>query len=65
MKKEFEILGSISSVPEDMTYDEFWNIFIEFVESKDWSDGGGINEIIDGYYMNSDGSKGRHILDEE
>ncbi len=64
MEKEFEILGCISSVPDEMTYNEFWNIFIEFVESNEWSFGGGINEIVDGYYINPDGSKGKHVLDE-
>ena len=50
MRKEFEIQGCIE-VPPEVTEDEFWNAFIEFVESKGWSFGGGIQEIQDGYYI--------------
>ena len=64
MGKEFEIAGCISSVPDDMSCDEFIDIFIDFVESRNWLFGGGINEIIDGYYINEDGTKGKHVLDE-
>ena len=52
-------------VPAEVSYDEFWDSFISFVESKGWSFGGGINEIVDGYYINSDGTRGKHVLDEE
>ena len=48
MRKEFEIQGCIE-VPPEVTEDEFWNAFIEFVESKGWSFGGGIQEIQDTY----------------
>lgn len=65
MEKEFEIEGCISGVPDDMSCDDFIDIFIEFVESKNWLFGGGINEIIDGYYINEDGTKGKHVLDEK
>jgi hypothetical protein len=44
MRKEFEINGCIEVQPE-ITEDEFWSIFIDFVESKGWSFGGGISEI--------------------
>lgn len=64
MEKEFEIAGCISGVADDMSCDEFTDIFIEFIESKNWLFGGGINEIIDGYYINEDGTKGKHVLDE-
>lgn len=46
-----------------MSCDEFIDIFIEFVESKNWLFCGGINEIIDGYYINEDGTRGKHVLD--
>ncbi len=62
MQKEFEIQGCIS-VDRDLSLDEFWEIFIEFVETNHWYFGGGINEIIDGYYIKSDGTKGNHVLD--
>ena len=37
----------------------------QFVESKGWSFGGGINEIQDGYYILPDGSKGKSVLEDE
>ena len=63
MQKEFEIKGCIS-VDRDLSPDEFWEIFIEFVETNHWSFGGGNNEIIDGFYINTDGTKGKHVLAE-
>ena len=63
MRKEFEINGCIE-VPPEMSADEFWNAFIELLESKGWFFGGGFKEIADGYYVNPDGTKGKHILDE-
>lgn len=44
--KEFKIDGCIS-VPEEMTEEEFWNQFIDLIESKQWLFGGGINEYTD------------------
>lgn len=64
MRKEFEIQGCIE-VPPETTENEFWNEFIEFVESKGWSFGGGIQEIQDGYYVLADGSLGRDVLDKK
>lgn len=64
MSKEFEINGCVE-VPADMTYEEFWNGFIGFVEANNWRFGGGIREIIDGYYINADGTRGKYVLDEE
>lgn len=60
MRKEFEILGCIE-VPTNLTEDEFFDKFINFVESNNWTFGGGINEIIDGFYINADGSRGEKI----
>ena len=45
-EKEFEINGCIS-VPEDLSYDDLWDKFIDFIENNNWYFGGGINEIID------------------
>ena len=64
MRKEFEINGCIE-VQAEITEDEFSNAFIQFVESKGWSFGGGINEIQDGYYILPDGSKGKFVLEDE
>ena len=63
VRKEFEIQGCIE-VPPEVTEDEFWNAFIEFVESKGWAFGGGIQEIQDGYYILANGSRGQHVLEE-
>lgn len=64
MSKEFEIRGCIA-VPPEVTADEFWDAFIDFVESKGWTFGGGISEIQDGFYIMPDGSRGRNVLDDE
>lgn len=63
MRKEFEINGCIE-VPPEVTEDEFCDSFIEFVESKGWSFGGGINEIQDGYYILPNGDKGKCVWDD-
>lgn len=62
MRKEFEIQGCVEVSPE-LSEEEFWNTFIGFIESNHWSFGGGVNEIIDGFYINADGTKGKHISD--
>ena len=64
MRKELEINGCIE-VQAEITEDEFSNAFIQFVESRGWSFGGGINEIQDGYYTLPDGSKGKSVLEDE
>ena len=44
--------------------DEVIDKFLAFVEQNEWSFGGGYKTIIDGYYMNADGTRGKHVLDE-
>lgn len=61
MRKEIEIKGCIE-IPPEMTMDEFSEAFLELIESKGWYFGGGFTEIVDGYYVNSDGRK--HVLDD-
>lgn len=63
MIKEFEINGCIE-VPLNLSEDEFWNEFIGFIESKGWLFGGKISEIIDGYYILPDGSKGKSVMED-
>jgi len=63
MRKEMEIHGCIE-VPPEMTMDEFWDTFLPLIESKGWYFGGGAEEIIDGYYRNPDGTRGKHVLDD-
>ena len=63
MRKEIEINGCVE-IPPEMTMDAFWDTFIAFIESRGWYFGGGIREIIDGYYVNPDGSKGKSVLED-
>ena len=64
MRKEMEITGCIE-IPPEMTLDEFMDTFIEWIESKGWYFGGGFREIIDGYYILPDGSKGKSVSDKD
>lgn len=64
MRKEFEIQGCIE-VPSEITEEEFVDKFISFIESNNWWFGGGIKEIIDGFYINDDGTRGEHVLDSD
>ena len=64
MRKEIEIHGCIE-IPPEISAEEFFDTFIELIESKGWFFGGGFREIVDGYYVNSDGTRGKHVLDEE
>ena len=63
MRKEIEINGCIE-IPPEMPVDEFTDAFIELIESRGWYFGGGFREIVDGYYMNPDGTRGKFILDD-
>lgn len=63
MRKEIEINGCIE-IPPEMTMDAFVDAFLELIESKGWFFGGGFNEIIDGYYVNPDGSRGKSVLED-
>lgn len=62
MIKEIEIQGCVT-VPEEISVDEFIDKFIAFIKKNNWSFGGGYKTIIDGYYMNSDGTRGKYVLD--
>ena len=64
MVKEIEIHGCVE-VSADLSVDDFWDKFIAFIEANNWSFGGGMNEIIDGHYINADGTKGKHIADDD
>ena len=61
MRKEMEVVGCIE-IPLEMSYEEFSDKFIELMESKGWYFGGGFHEIVDGYYINSDGTRGKRVL---
>ena len=55
MGKIIEIDGCVE-VPDEVTVDNFLDLFIEFVESHDWYFGGGVQELPD--VADSDGSDG-------
>ncbi len=63
MRKLIELNGCIEIQPE-ISRDEFEDAFLAFVESKGWSFGGGFQEIVDDYYINADGTKGKHVLED-
>lgn len=63
MIKEIEIQGCIT-IPEAVSEDEFIDRFITFIEENGWSFGGGYRTIVDGYYINSDDTRGEYVFDE-
>ena len=63
MIKEVEIQGCVV-ITEEVSMDEFVDKFIAFIEENGWSFGGGYRTIIDGYYINGDGTRGKYVLDE-
>ena len=62
MIKEIEIQGCVT-VPEEVSMDDFIDKYIAFIEENKWSFGGGYRTIVDGYYINDDGTKGEYVLD--
>lgn len=44
MRKVFEINGCIET-PMDITEDEFWETFIDFIEANHWDFGGSTREL--------------------
>lgn len=63
MRKEIEIQGCVE-VPLEINADVFTEEFIKWIEEKGWYFGGGFREIVDGYYILPDGSKGKSVLDD-
>ena len=61
--KEIEIQSCVE-IPESLTFNEFYDKFIVFIEANKWLFGGGMNEIVDGFYINPDGTKSKHVLEE-
>ena len=55
--------STMRTVPEEVSGDDFIDKFLAFIEENNWSFGGGYRTIIDGYYMNEDGTRGKHVLD--
>lgn len=62
MAKEIEVSGCVE-VPMELTEDAFFDMFIDFIEASGWTFGGSIRTILDGHYLNSDGTKGKYVFD--
>ena len=60
MQKEIEIQGCVDVSPE-VDVDTFAAEFIKWIESKGWYFGGGFREIVDGFYILPDGSRGEAV----
>ena len=61
MTKEIEIHGCIE-IPPEISQNEVCDQFLNFVEANGWSFGGGVRTIADGFYLNDDGTKEKHVL---
>ena len=63
MRREIEIRGCVE-VSTEVDADTFESEFISWIESKGWFFGGGLREIVDGYYIRPDGSRGDAVSEE-
>ena len=62
--KEFEFQGCVE-VPMELSADQFLDLFLTFIEENHWSFGGGVRTIVDGRYLNADGTPGKPVWPEE
>ena len=62
-RKEFEFQGCVE-VPMELSEDQFLDRFLMFIEENRWSFGGGVRTIIDGCYINADGTPGKPVWPE-
>ena len=63
-RKEFEFQGCVE-VPMELSEDQFLDLFLTFIEENGWSFGGGVRTIVDGCYLNEDGTPGEPVWPEE
>jgi uncharacterized protein YggL (DUF469 family) len=56
--------GGCVEVSPELTKDAFVDAFLTFVGSKGWQFDGNFQEIMDGYYVNPGGTKGKHVMDD-
>ena len=63
-RKEFEFQGCVE-VPMELSEDQFLDRFLMFIEENRWSFGGGVRTIVDGCYINEDGTPGKSVWSEE
>lgn len=59
-RKEIELQGCVE-VPMELSQDDFCCRFLAFVENNRWSFGGGMQTIVDGYYLNENGTPGEPV----
>lgn len=62
-RKEFEFQGCVE-VPMELSKDQFLDLFLAFIEANHWSFGGGVRTIVDGRYLNEDGTPGEPVWPE-
>lgn len=62
--KEFEFQGCVE-VPMELSEDQFLDLFLTFIEENGWSFGGGVRTIVNGRYLNADGTPGKPVWPEE
>ena len=46
--------GAISANSGNLTVEEFADKFIDFIKANNSSFGGGMNQVVDGYYVDGD-----------
>ena len=63
-RKEFEFQGCVE-VPMELSEGQFLDLFLAFIEANHWSFGGGVRTIVDGRYLNADGTPGKSVWPEE
>ena len=63
MSKLIELNGCIE-VPDHVKSDFVIDKFIDFVESNNWTFGGGFQTIVDDFYVNDEGEKVRPVDNE-
>ena len=49
----------------EISEDQFLDLFLTFIEENHWSFGGGVRTIVDGRYLNEDGTPGEPVWPEE
>ena len=62
--KEFEFQGCVE-VPMELSEDQFLDRFLVFIEENGWSFGGGVRTIVDGCYINENGTPGKPVWPEK
>ena len=62
--KEIELQGYVE-IPMELSEDQFLDQFLTFFEVNRWSFGGGVRTIVDGCYLNEDGTPGEQVWPEK